>query len=178
MSNFIRITVASSYSFTLAINYIFAGLVPFKFFWLLSNTNPHALTVQWSWLGEIANVQFNSFATKVTWTRVVAHTKIKPLMVSSSVRVNSHVQVVFKWFYFKHLVQIATFKHGIKSELIVTNKLGVHSCERSWLFWWRLFVWLGYNRKVEFVWRYRIEISFIFIWELLMHLYWSCISRP
>lgn len=153
--------------------------MPFVVLRLLSHANAHSYRVKRSGLSEIIDVKCERAILEIPLTRVVAHTEVKPLKVSSSVRINSHVKVILPRHNLENWVQITTLKRWVKSKLHTCPKIRVHPSKFPFLFWvGKFLLWQGDVGKVELIRGNKTSFCCLFsIRESAMHLNRSLVSR-
>lgn len=153
--------------------------MPFVVLRLLSHANAHTYWVKRSGLGEIIDIKCEQAILEIPLTRVVAHTEVKPLKMSSSVRINSHVKVILPRHHLVNWVQIATLKRWVKSKLLTCPKIRVHPSKFPCLLLvGKLLFWQGDVGKVKLVRGNKTSFCCLFsIRESAMHLYWILVSR-
>jgi len=93
---------------TFTVAYVFSSFVPQIVFTSLCHTDLHAVRIKTSWLGEVANVKRDFLLLEHFST--VLNAVIEPLVMSSRVSVNPHIQVILIVPHFRNNVQIATLK--------------------------------------------------------------------
>ena len=112
---------------------VLAGSLPHEVLALTRNTNSHAAPVQSLRLREVADCEFN-FAAAEKLRHIVAHREIKPLVVTSGVRVHSHIKVILPGSSLDDHVQVSAFEVRIKSQLFGAGEFRVHPSELSRFF--------------------------------------------
>lgn len=68
----------------------------------------------------------------------IFYCEIKPLCVSSRIRVWPHKQIILIFIYFDTYIQISTLKVAIKYKLLSFRYGGIHSLENSCCFWLKI----------------------------------------
>ena len=93
---------------------------------LFGDADSHSRRVKTHWLCEIDNSELYRLFSEAfrDLDRI-----IEPLMVASSVGIDSHVQIVIVWLCFDDHIEVARLEIGVKSDLSVICYLWVHSCE-------------------------------------------------
>jgi len=112
VTHIVRISSRSPCMMWFTVVYFLACTMPLIFLTLSSHTNLHTRTIKRSWLREVTNVKFYFSITHNS--AFILYTKVKPLMMTSRVCIDSHKQIILIFTSLNYHVQVTWFKIWVK----------------------------------------------------------------
>jgi hypothetical protein len=146
---------------------LFACPVPLQVLALACDTDSHSVVVKRLGFREVTNVKLYSLFTHVR--TLIGNTKVKPLVMASSICVNSHKQIILVFVCFNYHVEITRFKQGVEFQVEIVNRR-IHACKLAWKVRLRHFD-ARCNRYIELVRTYIFATcGYFFIGKVFVHL--------
>jgi hypothetical protein len=135
-SNIVRILHGSSKVVGLSVGDLLAGAVPEIVLALARHANLHSSAVKRRWFCEVTDVELYFLVAHLG--SLVLHTEVEPLVMSASIRIHTHKEVVLIFFSLDYHVEITRLKVRVKPEVVVIycwiHAYKLSRCVRLWQF--------------------------------------------